>query len=94
MENKLLKSSQELVDYVHSNMGESCLCMFCGHHHIHTDETNMKERYERKVCPFVEFERVVIEATQQGGQSDECTVCNSTVGLQSFVLCERHAQQI
>lgn len=73
MKNKLLEASQKLVSYVHSNMGESCQCMFCGHHHIHTDETNMQERYEKSVCPFVEFERAVIEAAQQSAQRTPCT---------------------
>jgi hypothetical protein len=64
MKNSLLDAAQEIVNYVHSHMGESCQCMFCGHHHIHTDETNMQERYEKNVCPFVEFERAVIKAAK------------------------------
>ena len=28
---------------------------------------------------------------QQSVQSDECSVCNETQGLQSYLLCERHA---
>ena len=47
-----------------------------------------------ETCAVDFYETVMTRAAQQGGQSDECTVCNSTVGLQSFVLCERHAQQI
>ena len=84
---KLLSASKALVKYVNANMGESCQCMFCGHHHIHTDETNMQERYEKKVCPFVEFERVVTEAAQHNVQADLLPCGHSVDNLGNFGGC-------
>jgi len=40
-------------------------CPFCGHHHIHTDESNIgtgDREYERKVCPYPRLKAIIAKA--------------------------------
>lgn len=84
---KLLEASHNLLNFVRANMGEDRQCMFCGHHHIHTDETNMEERFERRVCPLIEFERVV--AAQQNAQTDDLKTCPNCHFILNFPTCPK-----
>lgn len=48
---------QALVRFIDRLMDKTdCACPLCGHHYIHTDETNLgigDREYEKEVCPYV-----------------------------------------
>jgi len=68
----LCQSVVETVDAI-MDFGERS-CPFCGHHHIHTDESNIgtgDREYERRVCPYPQLKVALADAAREQGGEEE-----------------------